>query len=153
MSAAIELTARERYALYLQSEHWQKLREAKLNAAGWKCNRCHSTRDLQVHHQIYRHPWESALLSDLEVLCDPCHDKEHALNPRRARKAKLVFGTFEEVKEARKNLRITRKQFVRLKKRFVRPFGKPSRRRRPNQPVWMNTTKYRNWVNLGNSSN
>ena len=78
----------ERYQNYLKSDHWQNLRKAKLKEAGYVCQRC-GAKDcmLQVHHKVYRKSWLDTELFELEVLCDPCHDKEHAPKVRLAANA------------------------------------------------------------------
>lgn len=67
------------YRKYLKSAHWKQLRNRKLDICGCECNRCGSHSHIQVHHNIYRSRWEDALLSDLEVLCRGCHEKEHGI--------------------------------------------------------------------------
>lgn len=70
-----------KYADLLKDMRWQRKRLLALEAAGWKCSRCPSVKELKVHHTFYapgRAPWEYNL-EDLLVLCDPCHRKEHNL--------------------------------------------------------------------------
>lgn len=53
-------------------------RNRALMLAGYRCERCDSKRDLQVHHRTYErlgHEWDE----DLEVLCDACHGEHHAI--------------------------------------------------------------------------
>jgi HNH endonuclease len=64
------------YRAYLNSPHWRVRRNRALNNAGWRCQRCGSQRDLQVHHRSYQRlgaEWDS----DLEVLCFDCHNGHH----------------------------------------------------------------------------
>lgn len=68
------------YKQYLQSEHWKELRETKLMESNGRCQKCKRTSNLQVHHLTYdRKGCER--LSDLMVLCERCHEKEHKLFP------------------------------------------------------------------------
>lgn len=62
---------------YLESEHWQNLRIAKLASVDAKCVRC-QTRDLSndVHHLRYRNLFDVEL-HDLAVFCRRCHDLAH----------------------------------------------------------------------------
>jgi hypothetical protein len=70
----------EQYRMYLKSPEWNTIRLAKLKDSGYKCQDCGVTGDeelLDVHHVRYR-LWGSENLADLEVLCRPCHDLQHA---------------------------------------------------------------------------
>lgn len=65
------------YQDYLQSDHWRDLRGAKLLEAGFRCQKCGKKSQLQVHHKTYERVSREKL-SDLEVLCDPCHFDLHS---------------------------------------------------------------------------
>ena len=65
------------YQEYLQSEHWRKLRQAKLDNDGHACSLCRCDKRIQVHHIIYRHPWTLCTTEDLQVMCEWCHDRFH----------------------------------------------------------------------------
>ena len=45
---------------------------------GFKCERCGSKKDLQVHHKTYKRKGHE-LPGDVELLCKTCHEKEHGL--------------------------------------------------------------------------
>lgn len=73
------------YAEYLDSEHWQDLRQAKLESVNHRCERCgaYAKRTprgvlggLDVHHLTYENRGHEPL-EDLEVLCFHCHAVEH----------------------------------------------------------------------------
>ena len=67
------------YSEQLRDPRWQRRRLEALNAADWRCDGCHSERrTLHVHHRAYRAvaPWEYEP-SELQVLCDTCHQKAH----------------------------------------------------------------------------
>lgn len=69
------------YAIYLKSPEWQFIRERKLAQANYQCEKCGHKDHLQVHHKTYEHighEWDS----DLLVLCDSCHAKEHGKLPK-----------------------------------------------------------------------
>ncbi len=66
-----------RYTDYLRTEHWQILRLAALKRYGCKCSICKSTKNLEVHHKIYRETYWDSLVQDLQVLCHACHQEEH----------------------------------------------------------------------------
>lgn len=77
------MTKRQRaYREYLTTEHWSKLRLAALERDGGVCVKCGSDDCLQVHHLVYRTPWESAVLGDLETVCQSCHEKAHGIRRR-----------------------------------------------------------------------
>jgi hypothetical protein len=68
------------YLAKLKDPRWQKKRLECFQAAGWKCERCHSgTKPLNAHHRQYRpgrEPWEYEL-GELVCLCEDCHAREH----------------------------------------------------------------------------
>ena len=66
------------YHKYLQSEAWKEIREIILVRDGYKCTKCGSTKNLQVHHKTYNNIYnEKEHQSDLVTLCSRCHKKEH----------------------------------------------------------------------------
>lgn len=73
------MTPKEEYALFLQSDFWRQTRVKVFKQKGRRCSRCGKTYSLQVHHLIYRRPYESVQLDDLIVLCVQCHEKEHGI--------------------------------------------------------------------------
>lgn len=66
------------YKNYLLSEKWLLIRKEMIEKAEFKCNRCRAYKEkgLQVHHRTYDN-FMSEKPEDLEVLCKPCHQKEH----------------------------------------------------------------------------
>ena len=70
--------------VYLKSEHWDRLRRAKLFIDP-ECQRCGKPA-LDVHHIDYKNIFD-VTLDDVESLCRPCHHKEHEENgqPKRVR--------------------------------------------------------------------
>ena len=69
------------YLEYLQSHQWQSKRKAAFARYGKKCCRCGATKRLNVHHRNYGTLFNESV-ADLEVLCEPCHAKEHGKEPR-----------------------------------------------------------------------
>ena len=64
---------------------WKRLRLEALQAANWRCSRCHRYGN-ECHH---RHPLTSGGpelpgLSGLEILCRRCHFENHQPSARRA---------------------------------------------------------------------
>ena len=68
------------YKKYLRSHHWLDLRAAKLHEVNDQCERCRRRSNLQVHHATYKR-LGAEKLTDLVVLCERCHEKEHMLFP------------------------------------------------------------------------
>lgn len=78
----------QRYADYLETRHWKATRDAKLEAAGYLCQRCGEGGKrrvyngqtywlgLHVHHLTYDRVGKEQM-DDLEVLCIHCHQVEH----------------------------------------------------------------------------
>lgn len=64
------------YAAYLQTPEWKKKRARALLIAGYRCQICNVSGLLNVHHRTYERlgcEW----LTDLLVLCQPCHETFH----------------------------------------------------------------------------
>jgi hypothetical protein len=69
----------ESYDDYLESNYWTKVRATAIAAANYKCIRCGSTENLQVHHRQYcKRFTELQNMHLLEVLCLRCHRHEHS---------------------------------------------------------------------------
>jgi HNH endonuclease len=77
----------DRYARYLETDHWARRREEALEAAGYCCERCgfYGQRDAQgrrhgldVHHLSYERLGDEEQ-ADLETLCRTCHREEHGI--------------------------------------------------------------------------
>ena len=63
----------------LSSPKWKKKREEVFERYGKQCVECGSTKNIQVHHLIYRkghHLWEYNV-NELIPLCKKCHQKIH----------------------------------------------------------------------------
>ena len=75
----IRETDRISYKNYISSKKWKEIRLRIIEDRGGKCERCISTESLQVHHLTYEN-FGNELDTDLEVLCKPCHMKEHGRN-------------------------------------------------------------------------
>ena len=64
---------------------WERLRRRKLDAVGWRCERCGRAGKLEVHHRVSLKDGGAALpeLTGLEVLCRECHWDEHGQRRRK----------------------------------------------------------------------
>lgn len=68
------------YKAYLETIIWKNKRDDRLKLDGWRCQKCGSSINLNVHHISYkRFPFEP--LEDLVTLCCDCHKTLHRLPP------------------------------------------------------------------------
>ena len=77
-----EMTAKDRYADYLRSDHWLALRSTVRQRTGLKCEACSAdgeTYGHEVHHLHYGKTgdWHDIEACDLVGLCQLCHAKAH----------------------------------------------------------------------------
>lgn len=63
------------YQIYLQTDHWKNTRYKILEERGCKCEKCGEYGN-EIHHLTYENLWRENP-SDLQVLCDDCHDATH----------------------------------------------------------------------------
>ena len=67
---------RDRYTAYLRSDAWRNKRRQRLDIDHWRCVRCHSKDNLEVHHKTYKRLGNERM-GDLVTLCATCHGYEH----------------------------------------------------------------------------
>lgn len=76
------MTKRQRadYLAYLRSPWWTGRKAAVIRYRGYRCERCGAApfRGLQLHHRTYERLGRE-LPADVELLCKPCHLREHGL--------------------------------------------------------------------------
>ena len=64
---------------------WERLRRAALDRDGWRCTRCGSPAELEVHHVLPLAQGGAALdLANVETVCRGCHLGAHMDPQRRA---------------------------------------------------------------------
>ncbi len=63
------------YAEYMSSSVWRRRRRRFIAKYGRICNRCRSTRNIEVHHRNYDRLGRERD-RDLEVLCRVCHGED-----------------------------------------------------------------------------
>ena len=63
--------------LRLAREEYDVLRRRVLERDGWRCQKCGSSSDLQVHHLRYRSKRGNDEPDNLIALCACCHREEH----------------------------------------------------------------------------
>ena len=66
-----------KYKEYLNSPQWQRFRRQIFEQRGRRCERClKPAMVLHLHHKTYQR-FGKELPEDVEILCAPCHEKEH----------------------------------------------------------------------------
>lgn len=64
---------RESEKEYLNTKEWQYKRIERLKLDNFRCCRCGSPHDIQVHHTNYKNLGYEDVQNDLITLCDSCH--------------------------------------------------------------------------------
>ena len=65
--------------LKLDSDQYRQLWKEILERDGWRCQRCGSSSNLQVHHRKFRSRFGDDAAQNLITLCAHCHRTEHGL--------------------------------------------------------------------------
>ncbi len=73
------LENQEKREAYYASREWAEKRRAVHKRAGGKCERCKKNRIAAVHHLTYIRLYNEEL-TDLQAICQGCHDFTHAKN-------------------------------------------------------------------------
>ena len=94
------MMTKNQYSRQLKKPQWITRRSARIILAGGKCERCQSSKLLNVHHKNYiegRNAWD---YPDelLEVLCRSCHRLEHKINvsEKKTRKTQVQLDALSE---------------------------------------------------------
>ena len=61
------------------SKEWGVKRQETFALKGRECERCQSTKELNVHHGTYARLYYEVVETDLFVLCRECHDLYHSI--------------------------------------------------------------------------
>jgi 5-methylcytosine-specific restriction endonuclease McrA len=61
----------------LGKQVYGRLMKKVLERDGWRCRKCGSLKDLQVHHKVRRSQQGNDSLNNLVTLCAYCHMAEH----------------------------------------------------------------------------
>ena len=67
------------YKKQLLSASWSNVKRRIKRQRGGSCEKCSAKRNLHIHHKSYKddcRAWEYED-SNFEILCQPCHSKEH----------------------------------------------------------------------------
>lgn len=70
------------YLAYLQTAGWRTTRNAALRRARYRCGRCGTGRQLEVHHLSYERLGNERD-ADIAVLCRACHTQHHLAEDRK----------------------------------------------------------------------
>lgn len=71
------------YDDYMKSVEWEEKRQLRLRMDGFRCFKCGTAVNLQVHHITYERLGHERM-GDLITLCEPCHKRLH--EPKRKEK-------------------------------------------------------------------
>lgn len=71
-----------KYEAYLQTEKFDRIRQAVFERDNFKCVVCGSTDAMQAHHLTYHNIYDEQT-EDLITLCRTCHSIYHAVDKRR----------------------------------------------------------------------
>jgi len=61
----------------LSQQVYRRLMKRVLERDGWRCQKCGSLENLQVHHKTFRSRQGNDSLDNLVTLCAHCHIAEH----------------------------------------------------------------------------
>ena len=61
----------------LGKQVYRRLMKRVLERDGWRCQKCGSIENLQIHHKIRRSQQGNDSLENLVTLCAYCHMEEH----------------------------------------------------------------------------
>jgi hypothetical protein len=80
-----------RYAAYMQSPKWLRMKRLLVEVRGNKCERCWDCGEsLDMHHMTYARVFKE-VPSDLALLCRACHEVEDTSRAMRGRMLRLGF--------------------------------------------------------------
>lgn len=68
---------RQRYRRYIQSAKWKTKREEAFTFHGRKCSQCGTSEELQCHHTNYKRLGNEDVATDIEIMCQTCHEIHH----------------------------------------------------------------------------
>jgi hypothetical protein len=79
------------YCEYLKTPHWQHIKIEVKKKYNNKCNKCKSTKKLNVHHLTYAN-FGKEKLEDLVLLCEKCHTKVHCNEDNTIKKNQPIYN-------------------------------------------------------------
>lgn len=79
------------YQEYLESTKWKEFRKKAFEHYGRRCNKCQTTKNLQIHHLHYGNIFNEKL-EDVRVLCKYHHEETHGLKPKKVNDKKITVA-------------------------------------------------------------
>jgi len=102
------------YQQYLTTDYWKQVSERVKEKAGFRCQVCNSSKQLEAHHRTYEHlRQEMEFLGDLVCLCRRCHGLYHESTTHRSRSTRLPRKPRMDLATRREN-RFFRRSAVKL---------------------------------------
>lgn len=105
----------KQYQAYLESDEWKNKRIQLFILRGNKCEKCGSSKHIQVHHKTYKRIFNEKL-SDLMVVCGDCHQKIHGITQtskkKRPTKKKTGNKTMSRKEKSLKRLSKLEKHWI-----------------------------------------
>ena len=86
---------REVKRIKLGKQVYRRVMKRVLERDGWRCRKCGSLKDLQVHHKIRRSQQGHDALGNLVTLCAYCHMAEHGQLGYETRAIEAINRTVE----------------------------------------------------------
>ncbi len=74
-SPVANVNKKSEYLSYIKSAKWKRLADVRKAYDHYKCTRCGSEHELQVHHKNYPSVFGKESIFDLQTLCRSCHQK------------------------------------------------------------------------------
>jgi 5-methylcytosine-specific restriction endonuclease McrA len=74
----VQTPHKKEYLDYIRSPWWVARKAAIIRHRGYQCERCSSTRHLELHHKTYER-LKRERPEDVELLCRICHLREHGI--------------------------------------------------------------------------
>lgn len=99
------------YQEYLESPKWKEFRKKVFERYGRKCDKCQTTKNLQVHHLHYHNIFNEQL-EDVRVLCKKHHDEVHGIKQKKTQiiEVRTVKGEQARIDKRRRKAEKRRKK-------------------------------------------
>lgn len=66
------------YDDYLHTDVWEDIQGMRFAIDGYKCQKCGSAINIQIHHKTYPDVWGTEdIRLDIITVCEECHKKIH----------------------------------------------------------------------------
>lgn len=132
------LTFKQIHKMYLLTDKWNELRDARLSLDDYRCRMCNTVATC-VHHRCYPEILGEETLNDLTSLCDICHHNFH-----------FPIGIEEAKEQFFKTLQDGKKMNCPICNRYAKYELRPLNSTMARSLIWI-TIKYQeidDWVNV-----